>query len=171
VLRSVRISERVLDGHAHVRGRNLCQHAAIAVFDHGVDSGLRMDHYVHLDGRKSKQPARLNHFEALVHEGSAIDGNPVAHAPGWVIERLFRSDGGKRFAWRVAKGAARSGQDEARKPGPGYPPQALMGAVMFAVHGQEFAPNSRTASITSLPPETSTSLFARPIRFPKRTAS
>src|ERR1035441_7258389 len=70
-------------------------------------------------------------------QSGAINGDAVAHAPGWMIEGLFRRHKSESFLGGVAEGSAGSGQDEARDLFAIARPQALMGAVMFAVHGQQ----------------------------------
>ena len=54
-----------------------------------------MHQYLHLRWGDVNQTASFDYFESLVHQGGGVDGNPPAHAPGRMIERLLHRDGRK----------------------------------------------------------------------------
>ena len=56
--RAVGIGQRVLDRHPHVGRRDLRDHAAIGVFDHGMHRGLRVNHHIHLRRARNRTASR-----------------------------------------------------------------------------------------------------------------
>ena len=71
-----------------------------------------MDDCVYAFVRRPEQPVSFDHLEGLVHERRGIDRYLRAHAPGRVLERLFRRDAGKLVPGPVPEGAAGRGDDE-----------------------------------------------------------
>ena len=104
--------EGVEDGNAHVGHPELSDDRAVDVLDHGVDDGLRMHDHLHLRGLHVEEPAGLDDFEALVHQGGGVDGDLGAHLPRGVIERVLDGDGGKALLGRLAEGAAGSREED-----------------------------------------------------------
>lgn len=89
---AVRPGDGVLNGEAHVCGGQLGEDGAVREFDHGVDDALRVDDDIHALHWDIKEPAGLDHFEALVEKGCGVDGDLAAHVPGGVFEGLCRRD-------------------------------------------------------------------------------
>ena len=127
-----------------------------------------MNHHFHLGGREIEQPAGLDHLEAFVHQGGGIDRDAVAHLPCWMIQGLLRRHRCQRRARAYCGTGRRRQSGSASRPAARLPARRHWWAPLCSLStGISSAPCSRTASITRLPPETRTSLFARPTRFPQ----
>ena len=57
-----------------------------------MQNALRVDHNTDPLRRNIKEPARLNHFERLVHEGSGVDRDLPAHLPPRMRTRFFHGN-------------------------------------------------------------------------------
>ena len=90
---AIGISERVLDGHAHIGRGELSEDGTIDKFNEGVDDRLGMNDDVDLVGAHVEEPAGFNDLEALVHHGGGVDGDAVAHFPVGMSESLGDGDG------------------------------------------------------------------------------
>ena len=132
-----RVGERVLERHAHVGGPELRQDRAIHKFDHGMNGRLRMDDHVNFVEVHAEEPARFDHFEALVHERGGVDGDALAHFPvgmrqGLLGRHFCELGGGGR-----PKRAAGSGEDQALHFPVIAGAQALMNGVVLAIDREE----------------------------------
>src|SRR3984957_18966041 len=132
------IRQSVEDGQAHIGYGELSKYTAIHEFHHGMNCGLRVDNDFHFGGRKVKQSARLDDFEAFVHQSCGIDGNALAHFPGGMVEGFLHRDGVELRSGSVEKRA--TGGSE---PDPFYlfhspATQALVNGVVFAIDGQQW---------------------------------
>ena len=105
-----------------------------------MNRGLRMDHDVDLLRAHAEEPASFDNFEAFVHHSGGIDSDAISHAPVGMGKSLLGGDVCQRRQRRLSKRTARRRQDQP----PHFPvcsaPQTLMHGVVFAIHGQEFAP-------------------------------
>ena len=130
-------SQRVGDRNRHVGLGHLGDHRAVDHLDHRMNDALRMDDDRDALGGKIEQPARLDYFEPLVHQGRGIDRDLVAHPPGGMVERL--GDGYRREAIgrQAQKRAARRGQNDALERGAAASFQALENRVMLAIDRQQ----------------------------------
>ncbi len=122
----VRPGQGMGDRRAHVRRRQMGQHGAVRVGDQAMHRRLRMDDHVQLLGRQREQEMRLDHLQALVHQGGAVDRNLGAHRPVGMGHGLLgrRTLHGLRgpFAERSARGGEGhlvDGMASARSPAPG----------------------------------------------------
>ena len=88
-------------------------------------------------GRDVKKVARLDHFEALVHERRAVDADLAAHRPVGVRDRLRGRDAREVLA--AAEGTARGGEPELHAGAfhCGNTLQALKDGAVFAVDGKK----------------------------------
>ena len=90
---TLRERERILDGQSHIRYAQLCFHAAVAELYGTVDNALRMDEHLYLISRNAKQPFRLNHLKAFVHQRRRVDGNLRTHIPCGMTQGIGSGDG------------------------------------------------------------------------------
>ena len=68
-----------------------------------MDDALRVNHHLDVGRRCAKQPVRLDHLEALVHQRCRVDRDLAAHAPIRVLAGLFWADAGEVEVGQVAK--------------------------------------------------------------------
>jgi hypothetical protein len=121
--------------------------------------------------RQAEQPVRLDHLQALVHQGGRVDRDLAAHRPVRMGAGLLRRDRGQRSR-RAAERAAGGGQHD--PPHAAARPrrrQALEDRVVLAVDRQQLAAAARTACISSVAGHTSASLLASSRRLPARAAA
>ena len=88
-------------------------------------------------GGVSKSQRASHHFEPLVHQRRRVDRDLGTHLPGGMLQRLLRRHRVERLARPLAKGTARSGQDEPPDIRRIVPAQALVNGVVLAVHRQD----------------------------------
>jgi hypothetical protein len=110
---------------------------AVGKFDGGVHDALRVHRDADALGRHVKEPARLDHFEALVHERRGIDADLAAHVPLGMRDGLLGRDVRKVPA--AAERPARSGEQDRGAAALlfGSALQALENRAVLAVDGQE----------------------------------
>ena len=113
------VGDGVLDGEAHVGGRELREHRAVDELDHGMHDGLRMDDDFHAGHLDIEKPAGLDHFEAFVEERGGVDGDLRAHRPGGMFQRLLDGHAGELRGGHLAKRAAAGGEDQPPDGGKG----------------------------------------------------
>src|SRR5579871_4188247 len=94
---------------------------------------LRMNNHFHLARRHVKKSACLDDLKSLIHERGGIDGDPLSHLPGGMIQGLFHRDGSKLRGRSVAEGTTRSGKPYPRDFVHTPAAHALVYSVMFAV--------------------------------------
>ena len=75
-----------------------------------MQNALRVDHNTDPLRRNIKEPARLNHFERLVHEGSGVDRDLPAHLPPRMRTRFFH--GNSREIHSAKERTARAGEPD-----------------------------------------------------------
>ena len=115
-------AESVGDGDSHVGNAELREPGAVAELDEGVHDALRVDHDVDLRRVQVEQPARLDHFKALVQQRRRVDSDLVGpgscqHNPPHGLARLAGQALMDRHMLRVERkdrgpGTARLLQDE-----------------------------------------------------------
>src|SRR5580658_10204038 len=98
--------------------------------------GLRMNGDADLAGSDVKEPASLDHFQALVEHGGGIYGDAAAHNPGWMLQRLLGRDGGKLVERELAKRASRGREPDGLDFRMSAHAKTLMDSVVLAVDGQ-----------------------------------
>ena len=101
---AVGIRERVLNGQPHVRDAELGDRRPVCQFHHRMDDRLRVDDHVDLIRPHAEQPARLDDFEALVHQSRRVDRDLAAHAPRGMVERGLGRDPASSAAVRPRNG-------------------------------------------------------------------
>ncbi len=131
------VGEGVEDGETHIGDGDLGEDAAVDEFDEGVDGGLRVDRDADLCGREVEEAAGFDDLEALVHQGSGVDRNALAHDPCGVFEGLSGSDAVEVGEGGVAKGATGGGEPDLFDFGGGASAHALVDGVVLGVYGQE----------------------------------
>ena len=103
-------AERVGDRRAHVGIAELRDHRAVDVLDQRMDDALADGSTTSICvGPRVEQPARLDHFEALVHHRRRIDRDLAAHHPVGMRARLRPAS----RARARARDASRNGPPEA----------------------------------------------------------
>src|SRR5689334_17552000 len=95
-----------------------------------------VDHDVDLLRGKTKKPASLDDFKALVHQRGGIYGDPAAHLPYRMLQRKFGSNGLQVPSRCLEEGSARPGQDQPSNFPMFARPQALVDRAVFAVDGK-----------------------------------
>src|SRR5580704_12192977 len=96
-----------------------------------------MDDYFDLIETDPEKPAGFDDFEAFVHHGGGVDGDALAHDPGWVFEGLLRGDvveGGERG---VAEGATGGGEPDLLHFCRRSAAHALVDGIVLGVNGEE----------------------------------
>src|ERR1700722_10710028 len=116
----------------------MSKYAAIEKLKHGVNRRLRMHQDFHLRRRQVKEPARFDHFEALIHQRGRVNSDALPHLPCGMIERLLDSDGTEFRPGRIQKRSARSGQPDAFDFFHAPAPQALVDRGVFAVDWKQW---------------------------------
>src|ERR1700691_2539999 len=96
-----------------------------------------MHHYANTVGGQVEQAASLNDFEALIHQGSGIDGDAASHFPGGMIQRLLDGDGGKLCLGGIQERSAGSSQPDALDFLHAAAAQALMDGVVLTIDRQK----------------------------------
>jgi hypothetical protein len=84
-----------------------------------------MHHDVDLVQPEPEQQVRLDHLQALVHQGGGVDRDQRPHLPGGMGQGLFRRDVGQGLAAPAAEGPAAGGQHQPPDLGSPPGPQAL----------------------------------------------
>ncbi len=97
-----------------------------------------MDDHVDLVRAHVKEPVRLDDLKAFVHERCRVNGDPAAHAPVGMRQRLLRRGRGHFGEGSLSKRAARGGQDEPLDLGVLAGAQTLMDRVVLAIDGKQF---------------------------------
>ena len=107
-----RVAEGVGDWQAHIGLAELGLHGAVGEFDHGMDDTLRVDDYLDLVEGHSKQPACLDDFQALVHQGGGIDGHLGPHVPIGMLQSGLPAHAGQFGQGSIQERASRGGEEE-----------------------------------------------------------
>ena len=141
-LDALRPGQRVGDRYPHVRVAQLRQYRAVPVFNHRMNNALRVDDDTDLLQRQVKQPAGLDHLEALVHHRGGVHRYLAAHVPVGVCAGLLGRDRAQVLERQHPERSARCRQhdlpDTARRmPGGVVIGHALQDGVVFAVDGQQ----------------------------------
>ena len=111
-LPSIRVRQRELDRDTHVGRPQVRLHAAVGVFDHGMDGALRLhDDFDFVVGHV-EQIMSLDNFEPLVHERRGVDRNLGAHMPGRMFQCLSRRDVTQIVARATSERPARCGDPQ-----------------------------------------------------------
>mgnify|MGYP006280782705 CR=1 FL=1 len=100
------------DGDAHVGRTGLGDRRAVDELDHRVHDRLRMDDDVDAVEGDVEEQVRLDHLQALVHQGRGVDGDQRAHRPGRVREGLLEGHPGQAFAVPPAERSAAGREDQ-----------------------------------------------------------
>ena len=77
-----------------------------------MDDALAVDHHVHLLHRQPVQPHGLDDLQALVHQGSRVDGDFCTHAPVGVFQGIGGGDGLQLLIGAAEEGTAGAGQQQ-----------------------------------------------------------
>ena len=106
-----------------------------------MDDRLRVDHHVDPVVVDPEQLVRLDHLEALVHQGRRVDGDLLAHGPGGMVQRRLHGHGRQFVCRTTAERPTGSRQDDVGDPfihvvGS----QALVDGAVLAVDRQQFGP-------------------------------
>src|SRR5271167_905194 len=96
-----------------------------------------MNGYPDLGGREVKEAAGLDDLKALVEHGGRVDGDPPAHVPGGVLERLRDGDVGETGERQGTEWPSRGRQPDTANLGAAAAPHALMNGVVFGIDGQQ----------------------------------
>ena len=83
-----------------------------------MDHALRVNHHFDLVGRRTEQPVRLDHFQALVHHGRRVNRNLPAHRPFGMRHRLLRRHCRQLLDRSGAKRPSRGRKEHAPDPAP-----------------------------------------------------
>ena len=112
--RAFGIRQRILNGNPHIRLTHLCDDCAILIFHRGMDNALRMHQNLNLIYIYIKQPFRLHHFQALIHQRCRINRNLLAHVPVRVRQCIRRRYMLQLLAFFATEGAAGGCQQNTR---------------------------------------------------------
>ena len=88
IFRARRVRQCQADGDTHIRRAQLREHRAVDKLDQAVHHRLPVDNSCNLLKRQIVQPHCLDHFQALVHERGAVDGDLRAHCPVRMFQGL-----------------------------------------------------------------------------------
>ena len=91
-LDALRIRQCMRNRRAHVRIAKLRQNRPVHVFHERMHDALRMYDHSDLRGSGIEQVARLNNFQAFIHQGRGIDRNLMPHDPFRMSAGLLRRD-------------------------------------------------------------------------------
>ena len=86
IAKSFRSGESQRDRQPHVWWRSLRNGGAITELDHRMHDGLRVHGHLDAAWRHVEQSARLNHFQALVHQRGRVDGYDRPHMPSRMVQ-------------------------------------------------------------------------------------
>ena len=136
--KSPRVEQCVLNGQPHAGWAELGFHGSVVELNHGMDRALRMHDHRYIFPGHSEQPVRLDHFKGFVHQGSGVDSDLVAHAPGGMPESLVRGDR-FQFGQGCAPERSAAGRDHQAPDVVLLTLEALPDCAGFAVHGQDHA--------------------------------
>ena len=162
----------VQDRQPHVGNGDLRQDAAVHELHQRMDCGLRMYRDPDSGGRQVEQAAGFDDLQALIEQGGGIDGDPAAHDPGGMAQGLLHGDVLKLVRWKLAEGAAGSGQPDAAN--------FRCGSRRAGTGGSRCVRNRwatgghcalRASRVRISPAATMASLLARPTAFPAATAA
>src|SRR3954465_15493390 len=84
-----------------------------------------MDDHIYVVVPDAEEKVSLDHLEALVDQGRAVEGDDRTHVPRGVRECLLRGDVAQVVPASVAEGSAARGEDEATNLFAGAAAQAL----------------------------------------------
>ena len=102
-----------------------------------MDDAFPVDHYLDLRFRNVEEPAGLDDFEPLVHEGGGIDRDFGAHLPIGVLERPFGCDVLQFLFRQGPEGSAGGREDQAADIFFPMAFQRLENRTMFAVDRED----------------------------------
>ena len=92
---------------------------------------------LHPAGGQVEEAASLNDFKTLVHQGCRVDGNPLAHLPRGMIERLLDGNGGELRFGSPQERAAGGGEPDALDFLAAPAAQTLVHRVVFTIDGEQ----------------------------------
>ena len=169
--RAFRPGEGILDGKAHIRRAQLCQHRIITVFHQGVNYTLPVDHNGNFLGRHPVESHSFDELKPFIHQGGGVHGDLGSHGPVGMLQRLGQRHLPELLPAPSIEGSSGSGEDEtAHFPSVSAALKALENSRMFRIHRHDLRPAASASSITSCPAHTIVSLLANAIRFPRLTA-
>ncbi len=129
-----------------------------------------MHHHVDALNRNVEQPGRLDHLERLVDEGRGVDRDDGAHVPRWVLEGVRVRDI-RQFARVRPRKAPPDAVTTKRRTSPWVPERrAWASAECSESTGTIWSARCRDR-VTSGPPATRDSLFARASVLPAASAA
>src|SRR5208337_55763 len=96
-----------------------------------------MNKDVDLLRRETKQPVRLDDFQALIHHRGRVDSDAPTHFPDGMLQGLFGGYAIKMLPRRFQKRATGSSQYETADFRMASRPKTLMDGAMFAIHRQD----------------------------------
>src|SRR5207244_3762214 len=108
---------------------------AVGELHERMNHRFRVNDDVDALGRQAEEPAGLDDFEGLVHEGGRIDRDLGAHAPGGMAQGFLDRDAGKAGGAAAAEWPAAGGQHYALDLTVLAALQGLENGAVFAIDG------------------------------------
>ena len=126
-----------MNGHAHIGGGYLRHNAAVRVFDHGVNAGLRVNHHFDFGWREIEKPTSFDNFETFVHQRCGIDCDAITHLPCWMPQSLFGRNIREQMRGRCPKRSTGSRENQPCDFRARASAETLVSAVVFTVDGEQ----------------------------------
>ena len=128
--------QRIADGVAHIGRADMRHQGTIAKPNQRMHHRFRVHQHLDLLRRYTKKLFCFNNLERLIKHRCAIDRNALPHGPIGVRRGLRHADMGQFLQRRIAKGAARCGDDDPLDLRHIFAHQRLKNGGMFAINGQ-----------------------------------
>ena len=139
--RAFRPGEGILDGKAHIRRAQLCQHRIITVFHQGVNYTLPVDHNGNFLGRHPVESHSFDELKPFIHQGGGVHGDLGSHGPVGMLQRLGQRHLPELLPAPSIEGSSGSGEDEtAHFPSVSAALKALENSRMFRIHRHDLRP-------------------------------
>ena len=99
-----------------------------------MDHTLRLDYYLDLIQIHPEKPFCLHNFQALIYQGSGINGDLMAHSPVGMLQSVLHPDMFQIFPFLSTERPSGSGNQKFPDTSGSFSVKALVNGAVFTVH-------------------------------------